>query len=80
MVETINEKVSVEAEFNLGKVRPLRFLWNNRGYPVRSIHLIHKSREGFAEIYYFSVSDGVNVFKLVFNSSTLNWVLEEIYI
>ncbi|MFH1508942.1 MAG: hypothetical protein ABIE68_02150 [bacterium] len=80
MVETINEPINVVASFANGKVRPRKFVWGRRVYPVEAIHLIHRSRKGRAELYFFSVSDGVNVFKLLFNNETLDWVLEEVYI
>ena len=67
------------AFFNGQQVKPLFFKWNSREYTVTKINMVHSTREGRDKIYYFSVIDNANYFKLKYNSSTLQWSLEETY-
>ena len=73
----INERVDVLVDFVGQAVKPLVFKWGGRDYSVKKINLIHIAREGRDKIYYFSVTDDANYFKLKFNTSSLEWGLEE---
>ena len=79
MYEEINESVDVLVGFVKKQVRPLAFRWRNRKYMVNKINLVHSSSEGQSKIYYFSVTDNANYFKLRFNSEALDWKLIELY-
>lgn len=75
----IKEPVNVLADFSHNQVKPLVFKWGNQDYQVEKINLVHMSHEGREKIYYFSVSDAANYFKLKFNTGSLEWNLEEMY-
>lgn len=77
--QKINEKVDVLVDFAGHKIRPLVFKWGGRDYQVKNVNLVHMAREGREKIYYFSVSDEANYFKLKYNTESLEWLLEETY-
>ncbi|MDO8593093.1 MAG: hypothetical protein Q7R92_05005 [bacterium] len=79
MHEKINEPVEVLVKFNQAKVEPAFFKWRGKTYRVEKINLVHKERLGNDKIYYFSVSDEVNFFRLAFSTRDLSWRLEELY-
>lgn len=80
MLEKVNEQVDVEVDFLKEKVLPRKFFWQGRVYNLKKITLIHYAWQGRVKIYYFSVSDGINFFRLVFNTDNLEWTLDEVYI
>lgn len=80
MYEPINQPVQVAALFWDGHAKPLKFLWNGREYPVKSVNLAYARHEGRSKLYYFTVSDESNYFKLQFNSDDLTWTLLETYV
>jgi hypothetical protein len=80
MYESINQIIQVAALFKGGQAIPLKFMWNGREYPVRTVNLSYTKYEGRSKIYYFAVSDNSNYFKLRFNSDDLGWTLVETYV
>ncbi|MBU0613547.1 hypothetical protein KKB10_06090 [Patescibacteria group bacterium] len=80
MYETINETIEVLVRFGTKTVAPTIFRWRNKVYKVKKVNLAHSGKVGEEEWYYFSVSDDANYFKLAFNSTTLKWYLDELYI
>ncbi|MEK7665795.1 MAG: hypothetical protein AAB337_02875 [Patescibacteria group bacterium] len=54
--------------------------WNNREYQFNKIHLVHTAREGTKRVFYFSLSDTVNAFKLKLDPELLEWRLVEVYV
>ncbi|OGF31271.1 hypothetical protein A3H09_01640 [Candidatus Falkowbacteria bacterium RIFCSPLOWO2_12_FULL_45_13] len=79
MYEKINESIEVLVKFNQAEVRPAFFKWRHKTYRVEKVNLVHKERRGNDKIYYFSVSDNANFFRLVFFTADLSWRLEELY-
>lgn len=79
MHEKINEPVEVLVKFNQTKVEPTFFKWRGKTYRVEKINMVHKERLGNDKIYYFSVSDNANFFRLAFSTADLSWKLEELY-
>lgn len=79
MLETINEPIEVIVLFRASKLIPIKFQWQGREFAVKKVNLIYNHREGTTKIYYFAVSDGVNYFKLQFNTENLQWTLLETY-
>ena len=76
--ETVQQPVDVLIAFkNGGRPEPMVFKWGNRYYQVRKVNLIHTERVGQEKIYYFSVSDDANAYRLSFRSESLAWRLEE---
>jgi hypothetical protein len=80
MYEQVNDRVQVASVFKDGGITPLKFMWNGREFPVKTINLAYSGFEGRSKIYYFAVSDQNNYFKLQFNSDNLVWTLLELYV
>jgi len=87
MHEKVNEPIEVLVKFNPSAssgqvnkmVEPTFFKWRGKTYRVEKINLVHKERLGDDKIYYFSVSDNANFFRLAFSTADLGWRLEELY-
>lgn len=79
MYEEIKAPIQVLVQFKKGEIKPVVIKWQGRKYEVEEVNLIHKTREGGRLLWYFSVSDQTNYFKICFDSRNLNWELEEIY-
>lgn len=79
MNEKINEPIEVLVRFRNDKVMPTYFKWRNKTYWIGKINLVHKERQGNDKVYYFSVSDDVNFFRLAFFTRDLSWRIEELY-
>jgi len=79
MLEKVNEKIEVEVDFLKKRVVPRKFFWAGRVYELKKITLVHFAWQGRVKVYYFSVSDGINFFRLSFNTDSLEWLLEEVY-
>ncbi|MBI5747796.1 MAG: hypothetical protein HZA00_01635, partial [Nitrospinae bacterium] len=63
----IGETINVIASFGMPyKIKPLKFRWSGRLFEIKEITYLWKSKEGRAEIYHFSVSDGKALYELTF--------------
>ncbi len=72
----IGETVNVIASFGAPyKIKPLKFKWSGKLFEIKEITYLWKSREGRAEIYHFSVSDGKALYELTFDTGSLLWRL-----
>ncbi|MBI3576617.1 hypothetical protein HY086_01105 [Candidatus Gottesmanbacteria bacterium] len=80
MLEEINESVSVNLLTNNIRrtVAPTALYWRGRRYTITKVGLHHTVHDGRTLIHVFSVTDGVNFFKLEFDTETLGWKLLEI--
>lgn len=75
----IGEAINVIASFGMPyKIKPLKFKWSGRLFEIKEITYLWKSREGRAEIYHFSVSDGKALYELTFYTGSLLWRLERL--
>ena len=77
--EIVNEPVDVLVAFHDNRVIPKRMRWNCRNYEITSVNLVHTAREGTKRVFYFSVSDLTNYFKLKLDPEYLEWKLIETY-
>lgn len=57
----------------------MRMRWQEKNYDIKHVNLIHTGREGTKRIFYFSVSDDANAFKLKLDPDVLEWRLVELY-
>lgn len=73
------EPVEVIVSFRRNEVFPRLVKWGKRWYKILSVNLVHTVKEGAVRIYFFSVSDGTNTFKLGFSTETLKWWVEDFY-
>lgn len=80
MLEKISAPVSVSFVFDHVKrrVAPRWVSWEGRLYAVTKIGLHHTYREGRVLYHVFSVATKTLFFRLVLDTETLHWRLEEI--
>lgn len=80
MPEAINEPVSVALWSNhvSRKIMPYSLYWHGRQYQIKNVGLHHMYRQGRVLIHVFSVTDGINFFRLEMNAETLEWHLLEV--
>ena len=79
MLEKLNESIEVQVKFNRNQVLPEFFKWRNKTYRIEKINMVHKERDGNDKIYYFSVSDNANYFRLAFFTRDLTWRIQELF-
>lgn len=80
MIEKISAPVSVITVFNhkTRQVTPKRVLWDGKNYDIIRLGLHHTYRLGRTLYHVFSVEAETLSFRLVCNTDTLHWRLEEI--
>jgi len=80
MIQKISAPVTVSLTFNhtLRKTIPQTVVWEGREHQVQRIGLHHTFRRGRTLYHVFSVASATLFFRLVLNTETLNWSLEEI--
>lgn len=76
MATEINEQIKVLAVFDK-MIKPVKFKWKGRVYPVKEVTYTWTTREGSAPVVHFSVSDGDSLFELSYNQSTMKWSIEK---
>ena len=76
----MSESIEVIASFTKNGVFPYILKWGQRRYKILKVNLVHPIKEGAVRIYFFSVSDGANAWKLGFNTESLKWWIEDYYI
>ncbi len=78
--EKINEPVSVSflSDCRTHRIVPMRFLWKGRDFRVDQVGLHHVFTQGDILYHVFSVVSGAAYFRLVLNTYTLLWRLEEV--
>ncbi len=79
MHEILNDPIDVTVTFKDNRVFPRVMRWNQRDYPIKNVNLVHTSREGTKRVFFFSVSDTKNYFKLRLDPEFLEWRLVELY-
>ncbi len=75
----LNEPIEVLVKFYKSQVVPSFFKWRKKTYRVEKVNLVHHEKEGENQIYYFSVSDNANFFRLAFSTRDLSWKMKELY-
>ncbi len=75
MSEKIGETINVVAVFDPA-LRPAKFKWKGRVYPVKEITYTWTSKEGSASFTHFSVTDGASLYELAYSHSAMKWTLE----
>lgn len=73
MIQKIHEHVDVGMSS-----QPKWIKWKNKVYKIEKVGLHHSFREGRVLYHAFSVATKTLFFRLVLDTETLNWRLEEI--
>jgi hypothetical protein len=71
------ESIDVIATFTTKGLVPHVIKWGKHRYKITTVNLVHAIKDGAVRIYFFSVSDGANSWKLGFNTETLKWWIED---
>ena len=71
------ESIEVIATFGKEGVFPRVIKMGHTAYKILRVNLVHPIKDGAIRIYFFSVSDGANAWKLGFNTETLKWWVED---
>jgi hypothetical protein len=81
IVERLDEKIKVRADFGGGIIKPLVFMRRNQIHRVANINCRWMDREGTSKIYYFSVtSDSGDVYQIHLNAGDMTWHLDQVMI
>lgn len=76
-MQRVAERVRVAAIFAPGcPVKPVWFEWRRQKYAVSEASYFWKSCYGDATRLHFAVSDGLNLFELMYDAADQNWTLE----
>ncbi|TES92509.1 MAG: hypothetical protein E3J87_05220 [Candidatus Cloacimonadota bacterium] len=75
MFEDTNERIECEVAFKRTKVTPLNLVWKKHTYKIEKVLLRWEEREGKELLRHFSVTDGANIFHIVFYPDSLVWKL-----
>ena len=80
MIQKVRVPVSVVLDFDHRRrvCRPTTIVWEGKDYPILKVGLHHTYREGRTLYHVFSVASKTLFFRLVMNTETLFWTLEEI--
>jgi len=80
MIEKLLAPVSVGIVYDhrKRKVIPKWVLWEGKVYPIEKVGLHHTFRQGRTLYHVFSVSTKTLFFRLVLDTDSLHWRLEEI--
>lgn len=78
-MQRVAERIRVAAVFAPGRqVKPVWFEWRRQKHAVTETSYFWKDCYGDATRLHFAVSDGSNLFELMFDTSNQNWTLEGI--
>lgn len=79
MHQLLHDPIDVIVAFTDNRVLPKRMRWNARDYTINHVNLVHTAKKGYKRVFYFSVSDATNYFKLKLDPEFLEWHLVELY-
>jgi len=72
-----SERIRVAAIFAPGSgLRPVWFEWRKRKHDVKELSYFWKDRDGDATRLHFAVSDGSDLYELIYNAADQGWTLE----
>ena len=76
----INERVKILSIYDpeTGKTIPHRIKWHNVVHRISRVTYYHTERRGRELLHIFHLTDDELDFRVVLNSETLSWTLEEV--
>lgn len=80
MIQDVKAPISVFLAYNHRKnlVCPIKLLWDGRQYTVKKTGLHYSLRKGRTLFHIFTVSTEALFFKLVLDTDSLFWTVEQI--
>ena len=77
--EDIYEPIEVISHFKDGKLKPLRFRWNDRVYKISQLNGHWVDNQGFSKEHHFSViADTSDLFEILFNNTDFKWQITKV--
>ena len=80
MFQKIDERVDVVGSYGKGPFVPKKMRWNGRVFGIEKVTLISEIRDGLVKKRLYSFTSGKDLYRLMFNRETENWMLEEIWV
>ena len=80
MIQKIKAPITVLSIFNhkTGRMVPKLLRWDGKPYEIKKVGFHHSYRKGRTLYHVFSVASKELFFRIVLNTDSLNWELEEI--
>jgi len=80
MIQKMSAPISVALVYNhkTREVKPCKVFWDGKPYLIKKIGLHHTVWHGRTLFHVFSVESESLFFRLVLNTESLSWMLEEI--
>ena len=78
MVEELNERIRVRADFAGAEVTPRAFKRGARVYQIARVNAAWEDRQGTFKRYHFSVEADGNIFELHLDSRDMSWHLDRV--
>lgn len=80
MMQAFNTPVSVTLHFDhrLRQVQPTLLVWHGREYRIKTLGYHHHYYQGKTLMHVFSVTTATLFFRLVLNTQTLHWRVEQV--
>jgi hypothetical protein len=70
------DQIDVGVIFRRGKIIPKSFIWRRRTYQVKEVTYHWTENRGGETLYFFSVTDGVNLYQIYLNNRHMCWRLK----
>lgn len=80
MFQMIGEKVDVIGLYTKAHFLPKKIKWAGKVLLVEKLTLISEIRDGEVKKRMYSFTNGVNMYRLLFNRDTEVWTLEEVWV
>ena len=77
-MQQIDDPIRVLADFSGGAVKPIRFRWAGRSYPVEAVNARWVDRRGDVYALHFSIQSGPETYLLHFDSAEVQWWLDQV--
>ena len=75
-MQQLNTHIRVGAIFESGRaIRPVWFDWQRKKYSVSEITYRWQEQSGETKMLHFTVSDGQDLFELIYDTDRLIWIL-----
>jgi len=70
------EKIDVGVIFREGKMHPRSFVWRRQRYTIKEVTYHWTEARGDEMLYFFSVTDGTNLYQIYLNNKYMHWRLK----
>lgn len=79
-IEEIGEPIRAVAAFAGGQMKPLRFFWSGRAYPIETINGRWIDHQPRSRLLHYSVQVGEETCYIHFDTDQLQWWLDRVIV